>query len=385
MKTLNNLKLVLLTAVFLMMAGYAYSYPPDNAAVLYYKAASSYQPQEQMQNMLINLIGGKIEPNETIREFVKTNHLVIDMLIDASQVKNCDWGLDFSQGLEMEMPQMASMRKLSYLVLADAKILAKDGNYDAAIGRCTSIYKMARHVNDRVLISYLVAVSINSQTNECLTQIMSDMPLNVESLNNLKRQLTEIDSIPFSVKPAILAERECMLTNMTAEQLPKIVNLCEEVDKSIKEKILSLDEAALNRNRAYFENYYAGVIAAFDMLYLKGDTALKNLNEKLQGDIKYNNPDAILTGVLGPALNKIYSITTRFKTHNNAIRTAVEVYIIKAKTGKLPDVLPDGLPGDLFSDKPFAYEKTAEGFVLRCQGKDLSKNEIYEYKFKVKK
>ena len=31
------------------------------------------------------------------------------------------------------------------------------------------------------------------------------------------------------------------------------------------------------------------------------------------------------------------------------------------------------------------YEKTKEGFVLGCQGKDLSKDEIYKYEFKVKK
>ena len=51
----------------------------------------------------------------------------------------------------------------------------------------------------------------------------------------------------------------------------------------------------------------------------------------------------------------------------------------------LTDALPAGLPGDLFSGKDFEYEKTAEGFILRCQGKDLSKDEIYQYEFKVKK
>jgi hypothetical protein len=43
------------------------------------------------------------------------------------------------------------------------------------------------------------------------------------------------------------------------------------------------------------------------------------------------------------------------------------------------------LPKDLFSGKDFEYEKAADGFILRCQGKDLNRNEIYEYKFKVKK
>jgi hypothetical protein len=86
-----------------------------------------------------------------------------------------------------------------------------------------------------------------------------------------------------------------------------------------------------------------------------------------------------------PATPKIFSLSTRFKTHSNAIRAAIEVYLVKAKTGKLPDELPAGLPKDLFSGKDFEYEKTADGFILRCQGEELGKGEIHEYKFGVKK
>ncbi|GAH88746.1 unnamed protein product, partial [marine sediment metagenome] len=48
------------------------------------------------------------------------------------------------------------------------------------------------------------------------------------------------------------------------------------------------------------------------------------------------------------------------------------------------DTLPDSSPKDLFSDKPFLYDKTTDGFVLCCQGKDLGRDEVYEYEFKVK-
>jgi hypothetical protein len=64
---------------------------------------------------------------------------------------------------------------------------------------------------------------------------------------------------------------------------------------------------------------------------------------------------------------------------------AIDIYIIKAKTGQLPDALPESMPKDLFSGKDFKYEKTKEGFVLRCRGKDLVKDKIYEFEFKVKK
>jgi hypothetical protein len=65
--------------------------------------------------------------------------------------------------------------------------------------------------------------------------------------------------------------------------------------------------------------------------------------------------------------------------------SAVDIYIINAKTGDLPNAIPAGLPRDLFSGEDFEYEKTADGFILRCQAKDLLKDEIYEYEFKVAK
>jgi len=97
------------------------------------------------------------------------------------------------------------------------------------------------------------------------------------------------------------------------------------------------------------------------------------------------NPDATLTAACSPTWLKIYTISTRLGSHSNAIRAAIDIYIIKAKTGRLPDALPADLPKDLFSGKDFEYKKTRDGFVLRCQGKDLSKDKIYEYEFKVKK
>jgi hypothetical protein len=106
--------------------------------------------------------------------------------------------------------------------------------------------------------------------------------------------------------------------------------------------------------------------------------------EKLALESK-KNPHAVLTGMLMPALNKCLSLDVRIRTHFNAVITALDLYVARAKTGRLPDALPQNALKDLFSGKDFEYEKTAHGFVLRCRGKDLDKDEIYQYEFKVKK
>lgn len=127
MKTTKNYKIILSAIIFFLTATCVYSYPPDNAAVLYYKAAVLYEVDEEMANMLADLSKDRIEVNDKIREFVKKNHLVINTVLDAAEIKNCDWGIDISQGIETEVPHISKMKRLSRLVIADAKILAKDG------------------------------------------------------------------------------------------------------------------------------------------------------------------------------------------------------------------------------------------------------------------
>jgi hypothetical protein len=289
--------------------------------------------------------------------------------------------MDFSQGIEMQMPPLSSMKKLSRLIVADALILAADRRYGPAMHHCMSLYRMARHINDRNYICYLVGIAINAMTNGCVTQIMAEMPQHAQNMTRLKTDLIEIDSVPLSIKPAVLGEHEAMLMFMTPEQVSIIAR---GEDKSLQEKLLTLDSAAIDRNREHYTNHFAGIIDAFDMPYADGYDVIEALNEKIDEDVK-NDPNLLLTAVLQPAVGKIFSLSTRFKTYNNAIRAAIELYLAKAKTGKLPDKLPVGLPKDLFSDKDFEYEKTADGFILRCQGKDLGKDKIYEYEFKVKK
>ena len=67
----------------------------------------------------------------------------------------------------------------------------------------------------------------------------------------------------------------------------------------------------------------------------------------------------------------------------NGIKTAVEVYLVLAKTGKLPEKLPDHLPKDPFTGKDFGYEITDEGFALRCAGEEFKKRKKSLLEFRV--
>ena len=69
----------------------------------------------------------------------------------------------------------------------------------------------------------------------------------------------------------------------------------------------------------------------------------------------------------------------------NGIKSAIEVYLILAKTGRLPQKLPDYLPKDPFIVKSFVYEVTEEGFAFRCQGKAFQGRGKQVFEFKIHK
>jgi hypothetical protein len=390
MKTIKSRKItktIFAVLVLLISAPSLSAYPPDNAAVLYYKAFMLYESPD-IGPMLWDYWKGNIESNEKIEEHLTKNRRVIDIVLDATQIEHCDWGLDYSQGTEVLLTPQYKAREIFALLAAEARTQADRGDYRKALDRSMSIYRMARHLNERPIICYIVAVAINAATHKYITtQFLSEMPQDAETLTWLRDELTEFDKRPFSIEPVLNWKRKAGIISMSPEKIGNVVRSGLD-DGPLKEKalkrILIADKQFFDRNKQYWNNYMDAVQAAFDLPYPQAYSKLKHLDEKPSKEFS-KNPDATLTAACSPTWLRIYALSIRLRTHSNAIKAAIEIYIIKAKTGKMPDALPTNLPPDLFSGKTFQYEKTKDGFVLRCQSKDLDKNKAYEYEFKVKK
>jgi len=390
MKTIKSRKItkaIFAVLVLLVSSPTLSAYPPDNAAVLYYKAFMLYESPDNIGPMLWDYWKGNIESNEKIEEFLKKNRRVIDIALDATRIDHCDWGLDYSQGTEVLLPPHHKARDIFALLAAEARMQADRGDYRKALGRCISIFRMARHLNERPIICYLVGTAINAANHRCITQLLSEIPLDTEILTWLQDELTELDKRPFSIEPVLRWKREAGIISMSPERISDVVQSGLDdgpTKKKVLERLRTADQQFFAKNIAYWNKYMDAVQAAFDLPYPEAYSKLKRLDEELIKEFN-KNTDVTLTAVFGPTWQRIYTLSIRLNTHSNALKRAIEIYIIKAKTGKLPDALPAGLPGDLFSGKSFQYEKTADGFVLHCQGKELSRNEIYKYEFKVKK
>jgi hypothetical protein len=394
MKTTKHRILVKATCISLVLltsASIVQAYPPDNAAVLYYKAFLMLrEPSEEIKEMMHDMRQGKIKANDQIRQHLDENRYVMESAETAAQVRECDWGHDVSRGLGVLMPELLKVRLTAFMLTAEAQILAEEGEYEAALGKCLIIHKMARHVGDSLLISYLVGASLNNLANERIRDFLASMPEDLETLAWLKSEIVAISVNTPSVKRAMARDKEISMNEIRAERIDSILEAMgddfvkDEITADAVEKVRKGDSRFFEDNRRYYADVMDDVIVALDLPYQQAHRKLQELTARINEDAKENQA-AIMAAVLTPATSRVRTLGTKSETSFNATRAAIEIYIVKAKTGRLSDELPADLPKDLFSGKDFEYEKTKTGFTLRCRAKDLDEDQIHQYEFKVAK
>lgn len=349
----------------------------DNAAEVYREAIAVYpKPSQEVSIMLRELRKGKITPNEQIREHVNKNQAAINYTLKAAKIKNCQWGVEASNVYDPLMTEGRRMFELSILLIADAKILAEDGEYETALARCLDIHKVNRDFGEYSLTYYLVSAQLSKTANECIVDILGSKNFNVKTLSLLKAKLINaVNNLP-SIKEALAKEAE-ISKDFRKEWRETLINW----PKHMKQQFPNDSEDFYAKSRKNYINYMTEVQAAFELPYAQAHEKLKKITDTVFSDEK---PEAYLTKVFSQPAAKLNSIDTRNKNFFNAVIVGLEVYIKQARTSQLPDVLARSSRRDIFSGKYFIYERNEDGFVLRCQGKDLDKDRIGEYKFKIK-
>lgn len=363
----------------------------DNAALLYYQAfliiSRAKKRDEETMQLLCGLSFGKIKPDEKIRIFVDICRGVIDLAVTAAKIPNCDWGLDYSKGLLLNIPHLGQCRPLARIILADAKILTSKADYKRALSRCLTVQKMGHHVSRGNLVCFLQGTQIIDTANECIQGILPDASEDLEILNWLKKQLTQIESRIFPFITCIETKLKQLCIYMKKETAEKAFQpdfytwAKKELPKAAVELAKEAPEDFFAKNERYWNNHASRLKACLELPYQDAYLSLKNLFEKARQEP--DNPDAAMTAFWASNWPAALTIYTKTRTFSNAVRAALEFYIIKAETGKLPDKPPVDLPKDLFSGKDFEYHRADNGFILRCRGKDLLKNKIHEYEFNI--
>ncbi|MFC1793278.1 hypothetical protein ACFL3Q_06790 [Planctomycetota bacterium] len=358
---------------------------PNNAALLYYQGFLSLPQLSQEERVHIGEVArGKIVPDDQVRQNIDKSTGAIHFTEAAVKVSVCNWGVEYSQGFEALMPQMPLVRFMTFVLVADARVRAADGDYRGALERCLMTETFARHIGDDTMISYLVTISVRAMAYKCMQEIAAQAADDTELLQWLKNKLATSSINTLSPVRPLKIEIEIVNDLMRIDNVEKFAwILAVSNEKKAMEIVKRADEKTLEQARQIYSEHMNSALTVLStpMPYEQAHSRL----EQLADGFDKNDPVSKTAGAFMPALGKIFSQKTFVETKANAIMVGIEILLDRARTGQLPDALPSGLPKDVFSGKDFEYEKTKEGFVLRCRDKDLGKKELYQYQFNLSK
>jgi len=370
---------------------------PDNAALLYYQAFVLIpDPNRSLDSKLNEVVYQGAESDRQVRTYLGHCLHLIELVDTASRIANCEWGI--WQGSEPGPgSSVLTLRPkivcVSRLLLIDALTLASDGHYRIALERCLTVRRMARHLNEDPRL-YLIAYGPNRPVLLTIQRILGIMPQDAGTLTWLRGQLAVVHGARLSCAEWLQAKVRNYLDHFRTkpDMRRRIKNLLVEgsENEQIREKIRNFtDQQLLLYIRKAYEPYLDSIFNIVDseIGYEQKCAQMEKLIEKLKEEYGSHPLYYEVIGPMNiPLIVKDYTtIQVNNVAHINGLKAAVDVYLEKAKTGELPDELPDGAPKDPFTGLYFVYEKTNEGFALRCQGKVYLEFRNKWLEFKVRK
>jgi len=170
---------------------------------------------------------------------------------------------------------------------------------------------------------------------------------------------------------------------MRMDHVETFADLMCDGDESMRSLILSkaTEEGLSRMRRSCSEGNTAAIrVLEASLPYEEAVAQLDRLCSNSEGDELAGLVSCRLLGRIA----RIYNLQTRGQAQSNATKAGVEICLRRLETGTLPDNLPEGLPKDPFSGEDFEYERTAEGFTLRCRVREFKTERLHEYAFNLK-
>ncbi len=334
---------------------------PYKAALLYHRALIVWpqpgpsewdtfhvSPASKVSVIVLDDVINGADPNENVKEYLAMpeSQTAIGLFRQATQLSSCDWGPmhEWRSGIHH---LSASLILFTRFIRVYAHNLAAEGDFRSALEICIAIQQYASHIGSDTYLMFAVSRSINRRAFRSIRHVLSTMPTDSETLTWLKGQL-----IPSNVSPSLCVgilksdfslslqyirdNQDVPLSSLPLEDLPERIE-----DQKAREEILKRASEHHNKDMESARRI------------LNSDLPYKRTYEELQ---ELTNDNRI---------HECYRLMVMDTANFNALTVALEIYLIKARTGSIPNVLPDNMPKDPFSGTDFEYKVTDEGFALR--------------------
>lgn len=329
-----------------------------NAALQYWQAFALMPTLDKDQLKLLEN-GNTIPFDEAAVKLIDASRNSVMYLNRAAKLPRCDWGLDYNEGISLQMPHIAKCRDLARLAVLHARYEFEQRNWKAGRQTATSLMVLARHVGrDPFLLNLVVRYVLEGMVVDLVAPYVGEIKAPATHLSEMYGELPPAQT----VSEAILHEKRFMLSSILkqlrdAEQrkaggwrdLWKLLIESPETPESLK-KINSLDQVTKLMD---------------ELLPIYDDVAKLTTLPKAEFDAQYPalqkksksaNP---MAEALLPAIDKLLAKEHRNRVRMEMLLTAIAV----AQEG--PDYLKQ--TKDPFGTGPFEYRALDKGFELKSK------------------
>jgi len=357
-----------------------------------------------------------IDPNRTIRNYMKKCRDSIELVQAASELSYCNWGIRYSQGKDQCVISPVKIRSFAFMLRVDALLFAANGDYRKAFGSCMMMRRFARHLGDDINIHYIMSTTIDRIALYNTKILLGSHRPKVETLTWLKNQLATQKDSPLFLNKMLKMDFELTLqslrnNNNILDNALEAMNLKDQIVSSFRNKNASTDmedrkvqsitdEELVMLAGEPVANYLNSALQVINsgMSYKEKMSKIDILTKKIRNEfggepasypIIAAHPEKLLTLYIVNRSDEVVASLYRLYVDHvallNVLMTGIEVYLTEAETGQLPEKLPEGVPKDPFTGRDFAYEITEEGFTLSLPDKNIPEQRQRPYEFKVQK
>ena len=337
----------------------------ENAALLYYQALLARREPDPATAQRLNAVSRGSEPDTEVKVYLGRSLTTIELAHIASQMPQCRWGpmrageqqLDFNLGIPL--------RGLSRILDADARTLAADGHYRAALARCLTIRRLAHHTGADTYNLFSISQSIHTLALLAVAQVLSTQPPDRETLTWLKSQLATVPGTPFDPAQTLYQWRDAELqfwrTRPKGRAFTRALVLAKLPDANDRRDLgaltddqllvialqaeqrvpgrygISAPPELLERARQACDQYLEAALQTMkaDLSYREKHAKLQAMVASLDNRASDGDPIALLSEA--PKVVEIYHrLLVRNAVYDNLVAAALEISLVQARTGQLP-------------------------------------------------
>ena len=294
-------------------------------------------------------------------KFLAANQELIEEIRQMANRGGSVHPLDFSKGLEMELPHLAQMRSCARLLRADAAVNGAKGDYAAAVDDVIAGMKIGDAlVREPVLISQLVRIAIYLVANSAIQNSFSGTDLSPDLTERLMTHLAQADHRgEFS---------ESLAGELYMGRMMFVALRSGDRNRIPEGMVLGpVDDAD---ERTYIE-MMTRLIAAARLPYYKALPELKRMEDQLAELGPYS-------AQFVPALARSCQAQARHEAVLEVAQLGIMLEQYKGREGSYPLTLDPiagqfggTLPVDPFTGRAYIYRPSFDSFLLYSMGENL--------------